>query len=59
MNENEKREAERRRIRELEQRAEEHNARIIPETPGYVRTEGPRRQTRASVRNGMLHYEEI
>jgi len=49
-----------RRDREiLERRVEEHNASIIPDRPGYVRTSGPRRQYRASIRAGHLHFEEI
>jgi hypothetical protein len=43
----------------LERRVEEHNANIIPDHEGYVRTDGPRRQYRASIRSGELYFEEI
>ncbi len=48
-----------RNLRNLEKHVEEVNSRIIPERPGYVRTEGPRRQFRAEIRNGELYYTEI
>lgn len=50
---------EQKRLEELQQRAGEINSRIIPEHPGYVREDGPRRQYRSEVRNGMLHLIEI
>jgi hypothetical protein len=43
----------------LERRVAEHNAGIIPDHPGYVRMDGPRRQYRASIRGGELYFEEI
>lgn len=52
-------ERERRRIEALKERARQHNAKLFPETPGYVRIDGPRRQYRAEVINGELHYTEI
>lgn len=43
----------------LEEIARKHNATIIPDRDGYVRTSGPRRQYKARVENGMLIYKEI
>jgi len=43
----------------LEEIARKHNATIIPNREGYVRTNGPRRQYHASVENGVLVYKEI
>jgi hypothetical protein len=43
----------------LRQHVEEINSRLLPEREGYVRTTGPRRQYRASVRNGMFCLEEL
>ncbi len=37
------------RVRIAKQEAVEHNARLLPEIPGYVRTDGPRRQYRCDV----------
>lgn len=34
----------REKVERARKEATEHNAKILPETPGYVRTEGPRRQ---------------
>ena len=50
---------ERERIRLLERRAKEYNARNVPDHPGHVRTTGARRQFHAEVRGGRLHYTEI
>ena len=46
-------------LREMERHVVEVNSRIVPETPGYVRHDGPRRQYRAEVVNGRLVYTEI
>lgn len=43
----------------LEETAKKHNATIIPERDGYVRSSGPRRQYGACVENGILVYKEI
>ena len=43
----------------LERHVTEHNATIIPDTPGHVRTEGPRRQYREEIIGGVLHVIEI
>ena len=50
---------EKERVERLEREAAEHNAGLIPEREGYVRMDGPRRQSRAEVINGVLHYIEI
>jgi len=42
----------------LEKRVEEINSRIILNTPGHVRTTGPRRQYYAEIK-GRLHLTEI
>ena len=48
------------RIRENQAHVEQHNAQIQPETPGYVRTTGSRRQYRGSVdSDGMITWTEI
>lgn len=44
---------------QLRQRVDEINSSIIPDIPGHVRTDGPRRQHRAEIRNGTLHLTEI
>ena len=49
----------RREQEQLLRHAQAINASIIPETPGYVRTTGPRRQYRAEVIGGRLHIIEI
>jgi hypothetical protein len=43
----------------LEREAAEHNAQIIPDTPGAIRVDGPRRQYRKEVRGGVMHLIEI
>lgn len=43
----------------MERHVAEHNAQLQPETPGYVRTTGPRRQYRQEIRNGEVHSIEI
>lgn len=43
----------------LEREATEHNANLLPEHEGYVRMDGPRRQYRAEVINGEMHYFEL
>ena len=43
----------------LEEIAKRHNATIIPDKEGYVRTSGSRRQYHGTVKNGMLVYTEI
>ena len=47
------------RVAALEREAAEHNANLLPEHEGYVRMDGPRRQYRAEVINGVMHYTEI
>jgi len=39
----------RKKVERAKREAEEHNRRIIPETPGTIRTDGPRRQYRCEV----------
>tara|TARA_Y100000310_G_C20378919_1_gene667112 strand:+ start:444 stop:620 length:177 start_codon:yes stop_codon:yes gene_type:complete len=56
---NPKEEYQQRQREALEKHVEEINASIIPDRPGYVRTEGPRRQHRAEIRNGELYLTEI
>ncbi len=58
---NEDRERERkRRIKENTDHVNRHNAKIIPDTPGYVRINGPRRQVRGSVDSqGYITWHEI
>ncbi len=43
----------------LERHSVQINASIIPETPGYVRTTGSRRQYRSEIRTGVLYIIEI
>jgi len=49
------------RIKKNTKRAAEANARIVPDIPGTVRVDGPRRQYRVTVdaANGRLIYTEI
>ena len=47
------------RIRELQRRVEQHNVTLLPETPNYVRMDGPRRQFRAYLRGNEICYEEL
>ena len=47
------------KVARLEREAVEHNAQLLPEHEGYVRMDGPRRQYRAEVIGGVLHYTEI
>lgn len=54
------REKRERRIRENTARVNAHNANLVPDHPGYVRTTGPRRQSRGSVdSNGFITWTEI
>ncbi len=50
---------ERLRIAELERRVIAHNSTLIPERPGIVRYDGPRRQFEAYHDGRELHLEEI
>ena len=59
MKNKEKEEQRQRKLEENEKHAAFVNSRIIPETPGYVRHDGPRRQYRAEVIDGRLVYTEI
>lgn len=48
------------RIRENQAHVDQHNAQIQSETPGYVRTTGPRRQYEGSVdSNGIITWTEL
>ena len=47
------------RLARLEKQAAEQNATLLPEHEGYIRMDGPRRQYRAEVIGGVLHYIEI
>jgi len=50
----------RQRVEQAQREANEHNARIIPDTPGHVRIDGPRRQSKCTVdEDGRKTYTEI
>ena len=49
-----------RQIRLNREHVRRHNANLIPDHPGYVRTEGPRRQYRGSVdSSGRITWTEL
>ena len=47
------------KLARLEREAAEHNANLLPEHEGHIRMDGPRRQYRAEVIGGVMHYREI
>ena len=50
----------RERVEQAQREADKHNAKLLPETPGYVRVDGPRRQYRAEVDSqGRKTFVEI
>lgn len=52
-------EYEKRQSKQLEKHVAQINVSIIPDIPGHVRMDGPRRQHRAEIINGELHLIEI
>ena len=50
---------ERLRIDQLHKHAKRVNKGVVPQRPGHVRVDGPRRQYRCEVRGGQLHYTEL